>query len=250
MQLNSDTVFFSGPTISAWEIKQEINAVTLGPVAQGDVMECIHEYRPSRIAIIDGYYENIPAVWHKELLYALSRGIHVYGASSMGALRAAELDTFGMVGIGRIYKMYASGEIEDDDEVAVLHGPKDLGYPALTDAMINLRLALTQAYQENIIDPITAATCIDHIKSIFYKTRSRTALLSFIYDHIGPEDFSNFKSWLDNHYKDQKKADAYTLIEHLKSRDVSAASRFTPNYSFYETSFFKKAFQKNPKPTL
>ena len=52
----------------------------------------------------------------------MSQGIHVFGSASMGALRA-ELCPFGMVGVGRIFEAYRDGELEDDDEVAVIHGP-------------------------------------------------------------------------------------------------------------------------------
>ena len=60
--------------------------------------------RPAVIGIIDGYFEIVPTVWHKEILWAMAQGIHVFGAASIGALRAAELDAFGMRGIGRIYE--------------------------------------------------------------------------------------------------------------------------------------------------
>jgi len=42
----------------------------------------------------------------------MSRGVHVFGASSMGALRAAELAAFGMVGFGRIYDLFRTGHSE------------------------------------------------------------------------------------------------------------------------------------------
>jgi len=51
-----------------------------------------------------GYFEIVPTVWHKEILWAMDRGIHVYGGASIGALRAAELADFGMTGIGQIYE--------------------------------------------------------------------------------------------------------------------------------------------------
>ena len=70
------------------------------------------------IGIIDGYFENIPSVWHKEILWAMSQGIHVFGSASMGALRAAELAPFGMEGVGAIFEAYRDGWLEDDDEVA------------------------------------------------------------------------------------------------------------------------------------
>ena len=61
------------------------------------------------IGLIDGYFDGVPAVAHKEILWALDQGIRVLGAASMGALRAAELAPFGMEGVGAIWRDYADG---------------------------------------------------------------------------------------------------------------------------------------------
>src|SRR4029077_1266006 len=100
---------------------------------------------PALIGVIDGYFERVPTVWHKEILWAMAEGIHVYGAASAGALRAAELAGFGMRGIGRVYEDFRDGVLQDDDEVAVLHGPAEVGYPPVTEAMVNIRATLAAA---------------------------------------------------------------------------------------------------------
>ena len=115
---------FAGPTISHKEIKQHIDCVCLPPVCHGDILQLL-EAKPIAIGIIDGYFEGAPSVWHKEILYALDQGVHVFGSSSMGALRAAELYPFGMKGVGQIFQWYKEGLIDADDEVAVLHGPEE-----------------------------------------------------------------------------------------------------------------------------
>ncbi|HEY0580591.1 MAG TPA: TfuA-like protein, partial [Chloroflexota bacterium] len=93
---------FVGPTLPVDEARAVLEATYLPPVSQGDV------YRAARagaraIGIIDGYFERMPAVWHKEILWAMAEGVHVFGSSSMGALRAAELAPFGMTGVGDIF---------------------------------------------------------------------------------------------------------------------------------------------------
>ena len=98
------------------------------------------------IRTIDGYFDRVPAVWHKEILWAMSRGIHLFGCSSMGALRAAELEAFGMVGVGEVFRMFRDGVLEDDDEVAVIHGPSDAAYVTLTEALVNIRATLASAW--------------------------------------------------------------------------------------------------------
>src|SRR5512132_542369 len=109
---------FTGPTLAPAEARAVLGATYLPPAAQGDVLRAALR-RPHAIGIIDGYFERVPAVWHKEILWAMAQGIHVFGSSSMGALRAAELHAFGMIGIGAIFEAYRDGELEDDDEVAV-----------------------------------------------------------------------------------------------------------------------------------
>ncbi|MBV5331336.1 tfuA protein, partial [bacterium] len=81
-------------------------------------------------------------------------------ASSMGALRAAELHVFGMVGIGRVFADYRDLIHEDDDEVAVIHGPAELGYPALSEAMVNIRATIAQAVVERVLTTEEAAEWI------------------------------------------------------------------------------------------
>ena len=97
---------------------------------------------PAVIGIIDGYFEHVPSVAHKEVLWAMSRGIHVFGAASLGALRAAELLPFGMEGVGEIHAAYARGDLTDDDEVAVAHGLAAEGYRPVSEAMVNIRETL------------------------------------------------------------------------------------------------------------
>ncbi len=98
---------FAGPTISRDEVRAAADAgiVCLPPVAQGDLYR-IAQGRPGAIGIIDGYFEGALSVWHKEILWAMAEGIHVFGSASMGALRAAELHAFGMRGIGPIFEAY------------------------------------------------------------------------------------------------------------------------------------------------
>src|SRR5262249_40432572 len=126
---------FLGPTLSLRDARNVLDAVYLPPVQQGDVHRALLCHRPPAIGIVDGYFQQVPSVWHKEILWAMAQGTHVFGGASMGALRAAELDVFGMRGIGRVFQAYRDGQLspfeaepfEDDDEVAVVHGPPETG---------------------------------------------------------------------------------------------------------------------------
>ena len=116
-----DTHVFLGPTLDIKTAKRYLwQAHYHSPIQCGDLVRLLR-LSPKRIILIDGLYEQVPAVWHKEIMLALDRCIEVYGAASMGALRAAELHAYGMQGIGKIFEAYKSCHLTDDDEVAVLH---------------------------------------------------------------------------------------------------------------------------------
>ena len=128
--------------------------------------------KPPAIGIIDGYFSGKAAVWHKEILWALSQQIPVFGASSMGALRAAELDTFGMVGIGKVYESYAAGRTEDDDDVAVVHAPVELGSAPLSEPMVNIRATLAGAVEAEVMSEEEAEFLRRRAKSLNYVNRT------------------------------------------------------------------------------
>ena len=107
---------FLGPTLAIEEARAILDATYLPPASQGDVFRLVATHDARIVGIIDGHFQAVPSVWHKELLWAMSQGVHVIGAASMGALRAAELAEFGMVGIGRIFEAFRSGVLAPYDD--------------------------------------------------------------------------------------------------------------------------------------
>jgi hypothetical protein len=107
------------------------------PIRRGDLPAAVrdgHEF----IGIIDGeFFQNL-AVSPKEILAALQDGQTIVGGASMGALRAAELATHGMHGVGTIYRWYASGRVTRDDDVALKYAADDDVYMPLTVPMVNV----------------------------------------------------------------------------------------------------------------
>ena len=162
---------FVGPSLPPSERLDDPRIVWLPPVSQGDLLPIVGSGNVSVIAVIDGYFESVPAVLHKEILWALENGIHVVGGASMGALRAAELHALGMVGVGRIFEDYRDGILIDDDEVAVLHGPGDAGYLALSDAMVDVRATVAAAETAGLIDAEETERVLLEAKKRFYKER-------------------------------------------------------------------------------
>jgi hypothetical protein len=172
---------FLGPSLDrASAIAALPQAELLPPVAQGDVLRVVARGCQS-LVVIDGVFEQTPAVWHKELLFAMSQGVRVIGAASMGALRAAELDRYGMEGVGWVYRQYAQG-LRDDDEVALLHADAELGYANLSVPMIQVRHVLTQGPADDPACQALAALA-GEIKARFYPGRTVDWLATLLHAH-------------------------------------------------------------------
>jgi len=211
------------------------------PVRQGELYRAALT-RPAAIGVIDGYFEVVPTVWHKEILWAMAQGIHVFGAASIGALRAAELDSFGMRGIGRIYEAFRDGVLEDDDEVAVLHGPEELGYPPLTEAMVNIRATLTEAEFRGILPPDIAAQLTDIAKGHFYKDRTYEAVLRVAAaSGIPAPVLREFADWLSKGRVDQKRLDAETMLDTVRACLDTGAPPLQVSYRLAETAAWQAA---------
>src|SRR5271155_2736328 len=185
---------FTGPTVSAAEASEVLDAVYSPPAIQGSVFQAACQ-RPRVIAIIDGRFESVPSVWHKEILWAMDQGIHVFGSASMGALRAAELAAFGMVGVGKVFASYASGEFEDDDEVAVAHTGGAQGYAAASDAMVNIRATLASAASALVISPESKKILETLAKEMFYPDRSFDTLLACSVGRIPDREHQALEDW-------------------------------------------------------
>ena len=203
---------FVGPTLASAEVRAACGAICLPPVALGDVYR-VAQKRPEAIGIIDGYFDGVPAVWHKEILWAMAEGIHVFGSASMGALRAAELHDFGMRGVGRIFEWYRDGTLEDDDEVAVLHGPKEAGYVTLSEPMVNIRATLEQAIEQRVIGPGTRRALEALAKGLFYQQRGWEALFEHPDAKLLPvAEQTALQAWLPQGRVDVKRDDALTML--------------------------------------
>lgn len=229
-------VVFAGPTIAARDIVAILgDVVCLPPAAQGDVYRVTFE-RPRAIGIVDGYFERQPSVWHKEILWAMSEGIHVFGSASMGALRAAELAAFGMVGVGAIFEAYRDGVLEDDDEVAVVHGSEDTGYRAGSDAMVNIRATLARARHETVLDAATAERLERIAKGLFYADRTYARVLeAAAHEGVSGAAIDAFRRWLPSGSVNRKRDDAVAMIEAMRALLDADAAPKTVDYVLEES---------------
>ncbi|WP_207457714.1 TfuA-like protein [Azospirillum sp. SYSU D00513] len=237
----SDVFVFLGPTLPAAEAARAFDAVYLPPVAQGDIARLCAR-KPKAIGIIDGFFEDVPSVWHKEILFALKEGIPVFGASSMGALRAAELHPFGMVGVGAIFEAFRDGRLEDDDEVAVIHGPAELGYPCLSEAMVNIRRTLADAAAAGVLPAATAERLQSIAKELSYRERGYGRMLRHGGETGLPaEELAAFRAWLPEGRFDQKRDDALLMLRRMRRFVAEGAPAFEPRFHFERTTLWDRA---------
>lgn len=237
-----DIFIFLGPTLPQSTAESILEANYLPPVKQGDILKLITEQKPKVIGIIDGFFMDSLSVWHKEILYALSRGIAVFGASSMGALRAAELSPHGMIGIGTIFELYDDKEIDGDDEVALIHGGKEDGYTPFSIPLINLRITLKQA-QRHFSNEL-CASFLNTAKEIYYPDLTWENLKKKLApDHYKLLDFAQ------ENYIDQKKEDACALLNRLRTiqeDDFPEKFEFTSSHLFEILNHYNRRISLPP----
>lgn len=227
----TNTVLFLGPTISTAEAKSILpHAVCLPPASCGDILQAIR-LNAKIIGIIDGYYEHKPAIWHKEILFALDQGVRVYGAASLGALRAAELHEFGMVGVGEIFKSYVDGLIVSDDEVAVLHADSP-PFTVLSEALVNIRFSLVNALDNGVITRSDSEKILRAAKEMFYPARTLRSVIEDAFINEKPKQDEILKL-LNRFFVNQKKKDSYLLLGVIKESQRDLRKHFDIKKTIY-----------------
>ena len=174
-------IVYAGLSIPFDEAKEildstdDVEVIYKRPIQRGDLGQALKEH-PDIIAIIDGVFHQNSAVGHKEILNAMKNGVKVYGASSMGALRASELDTLGMTGAGYVYNQYATGEVDSDDDVAVMLDGETL--EAISVPLINMKYVFENAVSEGIITDDEKEELLKTAKKTYYPKRNYAKTLN------------------------------------------------------------------------
>ncbi|MEK1887901.1 MAG: TfuA-like protein [Phyllobacterium sp.] len=208
-----------------------------GPAKCGDITHAVDQgYRV--IALVDGRFEDVAAVWHKEILHALSAGATVYGAASMGALRAAECHPFGMIGIGHVFERYAFGGLEDDAAVAQVHAPAEFGYLAFSEAMVTIDATLDTALAAGTIRQDEHELIRSKADAVFFKERTWRRIFDVI-----AADIDNAVDRLKPHIRNIKREDAEALLDILLERKISTGGNIASEFAgwqFNQTTQWRK----------
>lgn len=223
-----NAIVFVGPTLhgSTQEWPQGIERRP--PAVLGDIACAVRE-RPKAIGLIDGRFGDAPSVWHRELLEAIDCGIAVYGAASLGAIRAAELHEFGMIGIGAVFESYRSGAITRDDAVLVMQAPSELGAAPITVALVDAEATIRSM-------PLSKTFKLELLRiarRTSYATRTWRSIASAVHEELSKR--SAVEQLLAKHALSVKRNDSDQLIEKIKEYNGP-----TPNScsAFYSTTHY------------
>ena len=230
---------FAGPSlhgdIVAGRIAAAPEIVCRGPAAQGDIAATVLD-GATAIGLVDGRYEDVAAPWHKEILFALSEGVTVFGGGSLGALRAAECARFGMIGVGEIFARYMSGDLIDDSAVAQIHAPAELDYAPFSEALVNVEATLSRIAASGLIDPALAAALEASARSLFFKQLTYAAVV----ERAGAPAAT--LALIAGHRVDQKRADALELVGRLHARPDARGER--PDWELARPSAWRRQFER------
>lgn len=208
---------FVGPSIAIGDARALLpGAVFHPPAEQGDLLAAVDFDEAQVIGLIDGTFHQNLSVWHNEVCYLLSRGVSIYGSSSMGALRAAETEKYGMVGVGRVFEWYRDGRVCADDEVALIHGEADSNFRPLSHPLVNIRASLDSAVNDGSVDPYYAASTIELARSLHYSDRHISTVMDLCRRAAYPaKQLLEVDRALTSGYVDVKQEDARELLQIL-----------------------------------
>ncbi|HMG48617.1 MAG TPA: TfuA-like protein [Allosphingosinicella sp.] len=202
------TVAFAGPSLSAADRSARPEIDWRPPAEAGDLLR-LSAAAGSTICLIDGYFDHRPAVRHKEILLLLSQGVRIFGASSIGALRAAEMQAFGMIGVGAIFGAYARRTIHGDDEVALIHAGADQDWRPFSIPLVDVRATLCRARLEDVITREMARALLEAAVSIHYIDRTWKSVCAAVWDGAGSYPF---ETWLEKGAVSRKHDDAVACL--------------------------------------
>ena len=161
----------------------------------------------------------------------------------MGALRAAELAPFGMEGVGWVYNAFRSGELEDDDEVAIHHSPVQIKkvYPTFSEPMVNIRRTIERAMLNFVISSFTGQQLIGIAKKLYYGERTYDRILELAAaEKLDGVELERLHGWLQTNRVDQKRADAIEMLKVMRDRLYGEDGKPPVSFTFQRTELWNR----------
>jgi hypothetical protein len=213
-------VIFLGPSLSQEKARNIFEADYRPPAKKGDFLRLAADPGVRMVGFIDGVFlQDYPPTPIEVYQLARKEGVLLAGAASLGALRAVELEKFGMVGIGRIFQLYKSGRVNADDEVAVTFAPEG-DYRLQSEAMIDIRYNLFLARKKGVISKKVKRALVRVAKEIYFPHRNYAHIIeqSKMTHPALAGEIDSFGSYIASNRKSLKEMDAIRLVQYLKDR--------------------------------
>jgi hypothetical protein len=209
-------VIFLGPSLSHEKARQIFDADYRPPAKKGDLLRLAADPDVKMVGLVDGVFlQDYPPTPIEVYQLARKPGVVLAGAASIGALRAVELEKFGMVGIGKVFELYKRGKIDADDEVAVTFTHD---YALQSEAMIDIRYNLFLAHKKGVIDRKTKVALAKIAKEIYFPHRSYANIIEEAKKRRPELAADAFAQYIASSRKSLKEMDAVKLVEYFKER--------------------------------
>jgi TfuA protein len=212
-------IIFLGPSLAHEKARKILDAEYKPPAKKGDFLKFATQTNVlTVIGLVDGYFlQDYPPSPIEVYQLIMRKNTVVIGSASLGALRAVELEKFGMIGVGKIFELYKRGTINADDEVAVTFTEE--AQSLQSEAMIDIRFNLFMAERKGIIDKITKKTVARVAKSVYFPYRNYGDILDKT-KNMHPElehDLESFRAYIHRNRQSLKEKDAIRLVEYIKT---------------------------------
>ena len=141
-----------------------------------------------------------------------------------------------MIGIGSVYRDYAEGLRTADEDVAIVHGPAELGFPPVTEALVDIEATLEHLRARQFIAATIADLLAQTARSIHFKDRTWDSL----FDAAGLRDPAVHRIIRANTVN-RKCEDAWLLVRAMADDAAVVAPLAKPiDGAFSDTLFFQE----------
>ena len=220
-------IIFIGPSLNHDKARRIFQADYRAPAKKGDLMMLLTSYSKSAeepnstnfVGLVDGLFlQDYPPTPIEVYQLLSNKNFHVVGGASIGALRAIELEKFGMVGIGKIFELFRNGATDADDEVAVTF-QQGAGEDIQSEAMIDIRFNLFVACRKQIITDRVKRAIAKTAKSIYFPYRNYTHVLEqtrLDFPELSTQ-LDSFSAYINENRLSLKEHDAIKVVEYIKN---------------------------------
>ena len=215
-------IVFIGPSLDIEKARKIFNADYRPPAKKGDFLRLLSSINDDDriiVGLVDGLFlQDYPPTPIEVFQLVVKKNMLVLGGASLGALRAVELEKYGMIGIGKIFELYKKNKIAGDDEVAVTFTPEN--QQLQSEAMIDIRFNLFIALRKGVIDKDTRRAVVKVAKSIYFPDRNYEVIINETkrrYPSFS-DYLESFSSYISKNRQSLKEKDAIKLVNYVKKK--------------------------------